>query len=58
MLKGKMEIIYHREGVREWLTLYPELIDPDILRLVDFIEENEYVNDFKSLNLTRVCEVP
>ena len=53
-----MEIIYHREGVREWLTLYPELIDPDILRLVDFIEENEYVNDFKSLNLTRVCEVP
>ena len=58
MLKGKLETIYHREGVREWLTLYPELIDLDVLRLADFVEENELVSDFQSLNLTRVTEVP
>ena len=39
--KGKLEMLYRRDGVREWLSLYPELINDELLRLVDFLEEND-----------------
>ena len=58
LLKGKLEMLYRRDGVREWLSLYPELIDDELLRLVDFLEEHDDFDAYQALDLTRVCELP
>ena len=56
--KGKLEMLYRRDGVREWLSLYPELINDEMLRLVDFLEEHDDFDAYQALDLTRVCELP
>ena len=56
--KYKISTIYRRKGVIEWLSSHLELINLETLGLIKFIEENESVNDFQSLNISRVCEIP
>ena len=58
LLQGKLTILYHREGIRDWLTEFPELINSEALRLAKFLETNEQVGDYEALNLSRICALP
>ena len=57
-LKSKLECIYARDGVRQWLTDFPELIEPESLRLADFLEKHVFLADYMYLDLARVVELP
>ena len=57
-LRSKLECIYARDGVRQWLTDFPELVEPESLRLADFLEKHVFLADYMYLDLARVVELP
>ena len=48
-LKSKLECLYKRDGVRQWIIDHPDLIDPESLRLAAFLEKHTFLDDIKYL---------
>ena len=57
-LRSNLECIYASEGVRQWVTEHVALIDPETLRLADFVEKHTFLDSYIYLNLSRVVELP
>ena len=58
LFRGRLEVLYRRDGVREWLSEHVDSINPEVMRLVDYLENDEDMDAYKALDLLRVCELP